>query len=130
MVNLMLVEDNNIVRQALVKYLNEEKDITVVAAAHDGLTAIELLQADPTINVVIADWNMPNMNGLELTNHITAEFKEVKTIILTMHGKQDYIDKAKAAGAKGFILKDGDFDDLVAAIKNVAEGKMVFKGPK
>lgn len=122
----MLVEDNDIVRVALSRFFKREEDITVVAEASDAATAIKQLQADPTIDIVVADWNMPNMSGLELANHVTAQYPKIKTIILTMHGKQNYKDKAKAAGVHGFLLKDGEFDDLLAAVRDVAEGKLVY----
>jgi DNA-binding NarL/FixJ family response regulator len=126
MINLMLVEDNDIVREALTKLFKTKKDITVVAAVIDGAAAIDQLQLDSTIDIVMADWNMPKMSGLELTSHITEHYPTVKTVILTMHGKQEYKDKAKAAGAKGFILKDGDFNDLVAVVRDVVNGKIVY----
>jgi len=126
MINLMLVEDNEVVRQTLAKFFKNEEGIRVVAEASDAATAIEQLRVDPAIEIVMADWNMPDMDGLELTTIVTAEFPKIKVIILTMHGKQDYKNKAKAAGAKGYILKDRDFDELVSAVRDVAAGKMVF----
>jgi DNA-binding NarL/FixJ family response regulator len=127
MINLMLVEDNDIVREALADFFGNEQDMRVVAEAANAAAAIEHLQGGSAIDVVIADWNMPDMNGLELTTHITAQFPQIKTIILTMHSKQDYKDRAKAAGAKGYILKGEDFDELVVSVKDVAAGKTVFK---
>lgn len=127
MIYLMLVENNDLVREVLAKLFKQEQDITVVASVSDGSTAIKQLMIHPVIDVVIADWNMPEMSGLELTNHITLYFPKVKTIILTIHGKQDYKDQAKAAGARGFILKEGDFVELLAGVRDVAEGVTVFK---
>lgn len=126
MINLILVEDNRIVRDALVKFFKNEEGFRLAGVASDAATAIEQLQVDPTIDIMMADWNMPDMDGLELTTIVASEFPKTKVIILTMHGKQDYKEKAKAAGAKGYILKDQDFDDLVSAVKDVAEGRVVF----
>ena len=127
MINLMIVEDNKIVRDSLVTFFNMEKDIRIVAEMDDGATALKKLRTGTKIDIVLVDWNMPHMSGgLELTNFIANEFPSIKIIILTMHGKQDYKEKAKAAGARGYILKDGEFDELVAAIRRVFFGEEVF----
>lgn len=126
MIRLMIVEDNEIVRGGLIKYFNQEKDIEVVADAFDAATALQFLKGNPEIDIVMADWNMPDMDGLELTMHLAKEFPAVKTMILTMHSKPEYKDKAKVAGAKGYVLKDSEFDEVVDAIRRIACGEEVF----
>lgn len=122
----MIVEDNAVVRRGLVKFFLREEGINVVAEAIDATSAISLLREGTDVDILMADWNMPDMNGLDLTAKLTDQFSDVKTVILTMHGKQEYRDKARAAGARGYILKGGDFDELVEAIRRVAVGEEVF----
>lgn len=126
MIRLMIVEDNAVVRRGLVKFFLREEGINVVAEAIDATSAISLLREGTDVDILMADWNMPDMNGLDLTAKLTDQFSDVKTVILTMHGKQEYRDKARAAGARGYILKGGDFDELVEAIRRVAVGEEVF----
>lgn len=97
MINLMIVEDNSIVRKGLTKFLSREKDINIVAESVNASAAITHLQEGIPADVLMADWNMPDMDGLELTTRLNTEFPFVKVIILTMHDKQEYIDKARAA---------------------------------
>lgn len=123
----MIVEDNDVVRDSLIKFFSDEQAITVVAEAPDGSTALGKLKANPDIDIVMVDWNMPDMDGLQLTSNITSDFPQIKVAILTMHSKQEYKDKAKAAGASGYILKDGEFEDLVKALHDIAGGKPVFQ---
>lgn len=126
MVKLMIVEDNDVVRSGLVKFFSDQDGITIVAEAASGMTALSLLNDETGVDVVLVDWNMPDMDGLKLTSIIAGSFPEVKVIILTMHSKPEYKTKAIAAGAKGYILKDGEFEELVTAVFTVANGHTVF----
>lgn len=127
MINLMIVEDNDVVRDGLVKFFSYEHDIRIASTAADGYTAMSILKEHATIDIVLVDWNMPDMDGLQLTYQITSQFPSVKVIILTMHSKQEYKEKAKAAGAKGYLLKDGDFDDLIRAVRHIASGNTLYQ---
>jgi DNA-binding NarL/FixJ family response regulator len=126
MINLMVVEDNEIVRNGLVRFLGKQNDVNIAAEASDGSAAVQQLRENASIDIVIADWNMPDMNGLELTALLANGFPAVKVVILTMHGKQEYKDQARAAGARGYILKDVELDEVLGAVRAVFAGEKVF----
>ncbi|MEH3114350.1 response regulator [Pedobacter terrae] len=126
MIGLLIVEDNEIVRNGLVRFLSEDPNIHIAGEAENGAHAIKQLIASTAVDVVLVDWNMPDMDGLTLTRLLTVQCPKIKVIILTMHSNPDYKAKAKMAGAKGYVLKDVDMEKLIEAIKAVAGGREVF----
>jgi two-component system chemotaxis response regulator CheY len=86
-----------------------------VIEAEDGADGIEKLKANKDVAMVISDVNMPNMNGLEMVEKLKAEGNTVPVIMLTTEGAPDLIQRAKAAGAKGWLVKPFQPDQLVAA---------------
>jgi DNA-binding NarL/FixJ family response regulator len=125
MIKLLLVEDNDIVRHGIASLLKAEEDMEVIAEANDGLQALELLRSGVHPDIVLTDLNMPEMDGIELTRQIhSSELSAIKVIILTMHSKQIIVDKALQAGAKGYLLKNGDFEELYDAIRGVYQNQL------
>ena len=122
MIHLMIVEDNDIVRKSLIKFLDREKGIKVHAEASNGKVALEQLAKGAEVDVVMIDWNMPDMDGLELTQLIKTQFANIKVIILTMHGKQEYMVQSKNAGAAAYLLKDMEIEDIGNVIRAVSSG--------
>jgi DNA-binding NarL/FixJ family response regulator len=120
MIKLMIVEDNKIVSEGLSELLSEETGISVVAEAADGHSAIQQLQQDLLIDVMLVDWNMPNMSGIELTRLVKAQNPGIKVVILTMHSKDDYKTQALDAGAAAYILKDLEIEEIAGIIRKVA----------
>ncbi|UPK77173.1 response regulator transcription factor [Nocardioidaceae bacterium SCSIO 66511] len=101
--------------------LSVEDDIEVVAEASDGKSAIETVtQHDP--DVVLMDVQMPGMDGIEATREITSRTRDPKVVILTTFDSDEYLFESLQAGASGFLLKNSDPDDLVSAIRSVADG--------
>lgn len=122
MIRIIVAEDNKIVRQGIIGLLDDQPDMKVVGEAENGLQALELLKGESKTDILLTDLNMPGMDGLALTEMVRAKYPEVRVIILTMHLRPDFIDKALVAGAKGYILKDGNFDDLYEGIRKVFAG--------
>jgi DNA-binding NarL/FixJ family response regulator len=118
-IRVLLADDHKIVREGLKSLLEREPDIEVVAMADNGRTAVQLAgQLMPDIAVI--DIAMPDMNGIEATRRISAENHGVKVLSLSMHSARRFVVEALSAGAKGYLLKDCAFDDLVRAIRTVA----------
>jgi DNA-binding NarL/FixJ family response regulator len=115
------------VRAGFRMLLEVEPDIEVAGEAEDGAMAVS---AVPTLkpDVVLMDIQMPVMDGLEATRQIVAMQDEVITrvLILTTFERDDYIFEALRAGASGFILKNASPEDLIAAIRVVAEGNALL----
>ena len=115
-----LVDDQDLVRTGFRMILSVEDDIELVGVAADGLAATKLVeQLSP--DVVLMDVQMPTMDGIEATRRIVAS-SDTRVVILTTFERDDYLFAALDAGASGFLLKSCSADELVAAIRNVAEG--------
>ena len=124
MIKIIVVEDSEVVRTGIIGLLNYEPDMEVVASAENGFQAIELLEKGITADIILADLNMPKMDGIVLTEHITAAFPKAIVVIFTMHIRSEFVDKALNAGARGYLLKDGDFADIMEGIRKVVQGEI------
>lgn len=121
MIDVLVVDDQAMIRAGLGMVLEAEPDISVVGEAGDGAAAVRAALRDRP-DVVLMDVRMPEMDGIEATRQITAELVDTKVIVLTTFDVDDYVYGALRAGASGFLLKDAPPDDLVAAIRVVAAG--------
>ncbi|SDH26847.1 Response regulator receiver domain-containing protein [Pedobacter terrae] len=119
MIRLMLAEDNDIVREGLSQMLAAQVGITIAAEAENGDSALEKLQAGIAVDVMLVDWNMPGISGVELTRRIKRLMPHIKVIILTMHSKDEYRVQAFNAGASAYVLKDLEVEDLAKIIREV-----------
>jgi DNA-binding NarL/FixJ family response regulator len=122
---VLLVDDHALVRRGFRRMLEDEPSFQVVGEASDGLEAVtqaEQLQPD----VIVMDCALPQINGIEASRRILATRPETAILMLSMHSEDTLVRQALEAGAKGYVLKNAMDLDLVSAIKNVAEGKMVL----
>ncbi len=94
----------------------------VVAEAEDGLAALDLAVASKP-DVAVLDISMPGLNGIEVTRNLARDCPEVKVVILSMHSDRRFVLEALRAGARGYMLKDAGFPELLGAIRAVGEGK-------
>lgn len=122
MVNVFLVDDQTMVRQAMASLLSLEPDIKVVGQACSVDQAMQMLP-ELTVDVAVLDIEMGKVSGLELTHLIKQQYPEIKILIVTTFGRPGYLNRAVAAGAKGFLVKDAPSEKLVAAIRQIAKGK-------
>ena len=121
--HLLLVDDHPIVRTGLRMLFQSEPDMQVVGEVDSGAEAIAAVQKLRP-DVVIMDVAMPGMNGIEATRQIKANSPETAVLALTMHEDEQYFFAMLNAGASGYIPKRAAPDDLVAAIRVVAEGNV------
>ncbi len=121
-VRVAVVDDQALVRGGFAMVLGHQDDIEVVAEAGTGLEAIEAARTHRP-DVILMDIRMPEMDGLEATSRIVEEADwPVRVLILTTFDPDEYVYKALRAGASGFVLKDIPPEELVAAVRTVAEG--------
>lgn len=120
-VRVLLADDHHIVRSGLKALVDAQPDMTVVGEAADGLAAVEAVEAHHP-DVVVMDLSMPKLGGAEATGKILAASPSVKILALTAHEERAYLDPVLAAGAVGCMLKRAAAEDLVRAIRVVAEG--------
>jgi DNA-binding NarL/FixJ family response regulator len=117
----MVVDDQPVVRAGFAAILDAEPDLTVVGTAADGAAALDLAAcSDP--DIVLMDIRMPGMDGLTATARLTASGPRPRVLVLTTFDLDEYVYQALRAGASGFLLKDADPADLVAAVRAVAAG--------
>jgi len=124
-IRILLADDHTIVLQGLSRFLQEQEGMDVVGQAKDGPTAVTLAR-ELKPDVVIMDVSMPGLNGIEATRQIRGENPDVRIIGLSMHAAKRYVQEMCKAGARGYLLKDCDFDELTGAIQRVADGGVYF----
>lgn len=120
-IRLLLVDDQQIIRQGLRSLLEAKPDLEVVGEAENGqqaLTQVEKLQPD----VVLMDVRMPVMDGVAATRQICQQFSQTKVLVLTTFDDDEYVLQAMQLGARGYLLKDTHSDDLAVAIRMVHKG--------
>ncbi|MFI7494411.1 response regulator [Kocuria sp. M4R2S49] len=120
MIRVLLADDHALVRSGFAMVLSVEDDIEVVAQASDGAEAVAAAR-DGAVDVALLDVQMPVMDGIEATRRIVGTGC-ARVVIVTTFDREDYLFDALAAGASGFLLKNADPDDLVEAVRAVAEG--------
>jgi two-component system response regulator NreC len=121
-IKVLIADDHQIVREGLRSMLEKEVGIEVIGEAGEGRTTLRLAR-DLTPDVIIMDVAMPDLNGIEATRQIVAEFPAIKVIALSMHDDRRFILNMIKAGAKGYLLKDSAFKDLAKAIRVVFANK-------
>ena len=122
MIRVLLADDQALVRGGLRKIIETEPDLAVVAEAADGMQAVDAARAAKP-DVAVLDIRMPQLDGIEATRRIIAALgDEVRVLMLTTFGLDEYVFDALRAGASGFMLKDAPPEELLDAIRVVAGG--------
>ncbi|WP_280484027.1 response regulator transcription factor [Nocardia farcinica] len=124
MISVLLVDDQELVRDGLRMLCDSAADLTVVGEAGSGAPAVRLAQ-DRRPDVVLMDLHMPGMDGIEATARITATAPASRVVVLTTFD-DDHLYPALAAGACGFLAKDASPDRVLAAIRAAAAGESPF----
>jgi len=127
-IKIILADDHRIFRKGLKSLLLENENIEVLAEAGDGNEALEKAKKYRP-KIVVMDIGMPKMDGIEATRQIRERFPDTEVVILSMHAKKAYIDQVLKAGAKGYVLKDSDEDNLIDAINTVNNGGYYLDSP-
>ncbi len=124
-IRVLVTDDQPLIREALVALLTSVSDIEVVGSAGDGATAVRMASSLAP-DVVLMDIRMPVLDGVEATRQVRALPHPPAVVILTTFDLDEYVLAAVRAGASGFLLKDGDADELVAGIRSAAAGDAVL----
>jgi DNA-binding NarL/FixJ family response regulator len=121
-IRVVLADDHAVVRKGIREFLEEQGDITVLAEAADGNSALTLIQ-DHAPDVAVLDIQMPGPNGIEVTRALRAAGSLVAILILTAYDDDPYIMAGIQAGANGYVLKSAAPDEIIRAVRAVHEGQ-------
>lgn len=122
MINVLIVDDQTVVREGLAAILGTDPEIEIVGLAGDGQEAVRLV-AETHPDVVLMDLKMPVLNGVQATQRLQRSHPEVYILVLTTYAGDQWVFDALRAGAAGYLLKDTRRDELIAAVKGTVEGK-------
>jgi DNA-binding NarL/FixJ family response regulator len=124
-IRVLVADDQSMVRAGFRMLLAGEEDIDVVAEASNGLEAVDkAARFHPA--VILMDIRMPELDGLQATRRIMAADNGARILILTTFDLDEYVFEALKAGASGFVLKDDSPEQLIAAIRTVADGEALL----
>jgi DNA-binding NarL/FixJ family response regulator len=124
-IRVLIADDHPLFRDGLTALLTDAPDTELVGAATSGTEAVELAeQTQP--DVVVMDLHMPGLNGIEATRRIVADSPHIAVLVLTMFDDDDSIFSALRAGARGYLLKGADQEQIRAAIQAAANGEIIF----
>jgi DNA-binding NarL/FixJ family response regulator len=126
-INIILVDDHYVVRNGIRALFDDVDEIEVIGEASNGVEAIsKVRELNP--DIAILDISMPQMNGLDAADIIHKQFENTKTLIMSMHDNKDYILRSLEVGADGYLLKDSSKEEIIKAIKTVANGEKYYSG--
>ncbi len=128
-ITVLLADDNRLFRKGLRKLLEADSTIEVVGEAVNGRQAVAMTRKLRPA-VVIMDISMPGLNGLDATHQIRQAIPDAKVLILSAHGDDAYVERAKALGAAGYLIKQTSVDLLSEAIRKVCSGNTSSAPPR
>jgi DNA-binding NarL/FixJ family response regulator len=121
MINVLLADDQDLVREGLRMIIDADPDLTVVGEARNGVEAItRTRELDP--DVVLMDIRMPDLDGIEATRRLVAANVRSRIVVLTTFDLDEYVYRAMTAGATGFLLKDATREQLTSAVRTATSG--------
>lgn len=127
-VRLLIVDDHDLVREGIRSRLADADFVDVVGEGSNGAQAVELCEVLGP-DLVLLDISMPEMNGLEAARRIKQSRPNTKILFLSIYDNEEYVQEALRVGANGFVLKDVSKDEMINAIRSVAQGA-TYLGPQ
>jgi DNA-binding NarL/FixJ family response regulator len=118
---VVIVEDHAIIRNGLRALLQASSDLDVVGEARDGREAIRFA-GELAPDLILTDLSMPGISGLDVIREIRRRYPDIKIIALTVHKTEEYIVASLEAGANGYVVKDANQEELMAAVSSVLAG--------
>ncbi|ALG08737.1 response regulator [Kibdelosporangium phytohabitans] len=125
MIKVIVVDDQQVVREGLVALLDLLDDVTVVGSAADGRQALDVLRAN-SADVVLMDLRMPELDGVAATKMITRDHPGTAVLVLTTYADDSSIADALRAGARGYLTKDAGRAQIAMALRSTAAGQSIF----
>ena len=120
-IRIVLADDHTLVRQSVAKLLNSSEGMQVVGEASDGAQAVDMVRLHRP-DVAVLDVSMPGMDGLEAAAKVRIDPGDVRILMLTMHDDDATLRRATEAAVDGYVAKTASTDEVVAAVRTVADG--------
>jgi DNA-binding NarL/FixJ family response regulator len=124
-IRILIADDHTLIRDGIKALLQQEPEFEVIGEASDGLELIKLA-TELVPDIIVLDLSMPGKNGIEVIKDVKNINVAIKCIILSMHEDPDYVVKSIQAGAKGYILKNAEHEEIIRAIKSVQQGNQYY----
>ncbi len=124
---ILIVDDHKVVRDGVRYMLTDEPDIEIVADVDSADAMFEIVETEP-VDVILLDIRMPGMTGLAALERLVTDFPQVEILMMSMHDQPGYVRRAVELGAAGYVLKSAGRDELLVAIRSVAEGQTYIDG--
>lgn len=121
MINVFIVDDHAVLVEGIYALLQQEPDIDVVGYASTGYNCLHFFSSEKA-DIVLLDISLPDISGLDLCKQLLVSQPEIKVLALTTYGQTTYVKKMMEAGASGYLLKNSGRTEIVAAIREVANG--------
>lgn len=122
MIKIILAEDHLVVRNGIKLLLDTQDNISVIGEADNGAQVLNLIQSGKIPDIVLTDINMDDINGIELLNRLNQDYPSIRTIILSMLNTSPYVLEAFGKGAKGYLVKNVSYEELLFSINHIAKG--------
>lgn len=126
MIKVAIIDDQDLIREGLAMIVRSAPDIEVVLSGSDGQDLVDAVADGRAIDVALVDIRMPGLDGLEATRRVVGRPGAPAVLILTTFDEDEYVLGAVAAGASGFLLKRASGEQLIGAVRSVAEGDSVL----
>ena len=124
-IKVVLADDHSVVRKGIKMLISSDESIEIMGEAASGVEALEMVKSlNP--DIIITDISMPGMTGIELAEKLKSEQSSTKVLVLSTHNDEEYILRSFEAGALGYLPKDTEEDEFLAAIKVVADGDVYY----
>jgi DNA-binding NarL/FixJ family response regulator len=124
-IKILVVDDHPVVRKGITSCLARHENLLIVGEAAEGEEALRKAR-ELSPDVILLDIDMPQMSGLAVTEVLRKELPNVKVLILSMHSSSEFVLRIIQAGARGYVLKEANPDDLARAIEGVHAGEVFF----
>jgi DNA-binding NarL/FixJ family response regulator len=124
LIQILLVEDHNIVRNGIRSLLDKEAGLEVVDEATNGVEVLRKLERGLRVDVILTDINMPHLSGLALADQLRLKWPEIKVLFLSMLDHENYVLEAFNTGVCGYLLKNVSEEEMVFAIRHVYAGNL------
>lgn len=126
MIKVAIVDDHQLFREGLAGMLLMRDDINVVGSYDNGNSFLESLVENSNLDVVLLDITLPGLNGLQVLEVLKKKYSNIKPIMLSMHNDGNYVVQSVRMGAKSYLLKNVDSEELVHAVEEVYFGRKYF----